>query len=177
MILSETIWQVYKVVDLGTVLEEESLISPKTLSESWCCFNGANFKPIFWDFNAGTVHGVYCVQESISIDLGSSSWNKLVIESTGVICRCQRRISYKFELEREMWIVRLVSVLIILCKTEISIYENECCSLVEPSSNTCGTTFTRGGLRSVKHVASCTIRSCNFTCMLIKIVKLRKMSK
>jgi hypothetical protein len=33
MVSSETIWQVVKVKVLTTVLEEESLISPKTLSE------------------------------------------------------------------------------------------------------------------------------------------------
>jgi len=141
------------------VLEEESLISPKTLLEIRCCFDCTNVKPIFWSNSAWCVHGLYCVQERICRDVCSSSCYELVVEASRIICFCQIIISHKPELEWELWFCSWVSLLIKFSKTYISIDENECCRLIEPSAYSFWSTFILyicikdWIYRFVKHVA------------------------
>ena len=127
-----------------SMLEEKTLISPKTWSEERCCFD-LSYLEVFLCYSFSSP---YCVKDNIFIDLSPTSFNKLFVEPWISICGCCTFTSNcvssnKLESERIMGRrVCRCTILVILSQSEVSISKNHLCWLRIPSSGSLWTTFS-----------------------------------
>lgn len=76
LILSPVVIITSEVKVETSMLEEKTLISPKTWSEERCCFD-LSYLEVFLCYSFSSP---YCVKDNIFIDLSPTSFNKLFVE-------------------------------------------------------------------------------------------------